>query len=208
MHATPDSFRFESEPPGRLPPAPGSCVHRSASLPKLLCGRSGPAILASTFIDFRMVCFSLAGVLTVNSGHTTLLSIAVCRCRPAASSVCMLPLSLQVRQYSPVMPGLLSVHSLLRASLSPELRRLSSITRFPPTDFQPHGSQCSHRPMTCLASSSAVCSGLHTPLLTSHSSATWPPTILCQESHPTRRCSGTLQVALYRYPVYRAFQLA
>jgi len=85
------------------------------------------------FTGFRVVCFSLTGVLTVNPGLTTLLSITLRRCRPAASSVWMLPLSLQAGQYSPVLPGLLSS--------APELVRLSSIARFPSSDFQPHGSQ-------------------------------------------------------------------
>jgi hypothetical protein len=186
-------------------------------LPKPLCGRSGPATLASIFTDFRVVCFPLAGVLNVNvsrgrpldhplmgrhyfnAGLTTLLSIALRRCRPTASSVWMLPLSLQVGQYSPVSPGLLSMHPLLRASLSPELCRLSSITRFPPTDFQPRGSQGPHRPGDVSGFVTRRMLGMHTtpvgprgrPLeVLSRNCASWPPTILCQESHPARRFRG------------------
>jgi len=175
----------------------------------LLVGQVRPS-LPRLFTDFRMVCFPLAGVLTVNTGLTTLLSIALRRCRPAASSVWMLPLSLQAGQYSPVLPGLLSS--------APELVRLSSIARFPSSDFQPHGSQ----DLTGLVDASGsvtrrmlrsayypCCFEGKTPrVLTSRSSASWPPTILCQESHPTRRSSGLLRVASVLWPAYQILRFA
>jgi len=81
-------------------------------------------------------------------GLTTLLSIAQRRCRPAASSVCTLPLSLRVGEHplaaNHPAPGSCSaapLRLLARAfRLSPaDLPRGDS--RFPSAGFQPHGSQ-------------------------------------------------------------------
>jgi len=99
------------------------------------------------FTGFRSVCFPLAGVLTVVVGLTTLFSITVRRCRPAASSVWMLPLLLEAEQYSPTLCRVPvgdapSCEGAFR--LSPV--RLSSISRFPSAVFQPRGVSGPHRP--------------------------------------------------------------
>jgi hypothetical protein len=114
VHVTPASFRLTQSPlvAYHLRQAPTN--HRGASLPRPLYGRPAPAGLSSTFADSHPVCFPLAGVLTVVVGLTTLLSIALRRCRPTASPVRMLPLFLQAEQYSPtsrrvpIMTGVLA----------------------------------------------------------------------------------------------------
>jgi len=63
-----------------------------------LYGRLGWLHFASTFADSRAVVLALRHPL-VDVGHTTLLSFALRRCRPTASSVCTLPLSLWVGKY-------------------------------------------------------------------------------------------------------------
>jgi len=92
-------IQAESEPPGRRPPAPGSYIHRFFPLPvKALWSDE----FSWSFLDFRRFPssrFNLADPSVVDIGLTTLLSIAVSRCRPAASSVCTLPLSLRAGKY-------------------------------------------------------------------------------------------------------------
>jgi len=85
---------------------------------------------------------------TLTEAVTTLLSIAQRRCRPAACSVCTLPLSLRAGEYplaaNQPAPGSYSaapVRLLERAlRLSPaDFPR--GVSRFPSSGFQPHGSQ-------------------------------------------------------------------
>jgi hypothetical protein len=52
-------IQAESEPPGRLPPAPGSYIHRSFPLPVELCGQLGRAGLSAAFAAFRPVALTL-----------------------------------------------------------------------------------------------------------------------------------------------------
>jgi len=101
LHATPDSFRLNQNPLAayRLRQAPVLiAVLRYRS--RFMVGQVRLEF-PRLFTDFRPVCFPLTGVLTVGTGLTTLLSIALRRCRPTASSVWMQPLSLQAGQYSP-----------------------------------------------------------------------------------------------------------
>jgi len=116
-------------------------------LPRPLYGRSVPAELSSTFADFRPVCYPLAGVLTVFVGLTTLLSIALRRCRPTASSVKMLPLFLRAEQDSPTSRR---VPIVCWCSCERHFRLssvgISSISRFPSVDFHPRGFSGPRRP--------------------------------------------------------------
>jgi len=107
----------------------------------------GSARLSTAFAAFRPVAFTLR-FPSVGRGLTTLLSIAQSRCRPTASSVCTLPLSLRVGEYplaaNHPAPGSYSaalVRSLARAfRLSPsDFPR--GVSRFLSSGFQPHGSQ-------------------------------------------------------------------
>jgi hypothetical protein len=71
----PLSVMAVSEPPG-LDQAPGSSFHRSRPLPGLLCGRSGSGCAFPNFRWLRRSPFHPLGILTVDRGSATLLSIA------------------------------------------------------------------------------------------------------------------------------------
>jgi hypothetical protein len=100
------------------------------------------------FHSFPLRRFQPRGSQPLTGAFTTLLSIALRRCRPAASSVCTLPLSLRAGKYplaaNHPAPGSYTAapaRLLARAfHLSPaDLPRGDS--RFPSSGFQPHGSQ-------------------------------------------------------------------
>jgi len=88
MHATPDSFRSSQNPLAayRLHQAPEFiAVLRCRS--RFVVGQVRP-FFPRLFTDSRMVCFPLAGVLTVHSGLTTLLSLCTGVARPHPRSAC------------------------------------------------------------------------------------------------------------------------
>jgi hypothetical protein len=95
----PCRIQATSEPPGRLPPAPGSYIHRPDPLPGELCGQLGRAELSAAFAGSRSVALTLRTHPLLDVGLTTLLSIALSRCRPATCSVCTLPLPLRAGKY-------------------------------------------------------------------------------------------------------------
>ena len=103
LDATPALFRPTQRPLAayRLRQAPTSIG--GPPLLGHLCGRPGPAELSSAFADSRPVIFASRHP-SVDIGHTTLLSFALSRCRPTASSVCTLPLALWVDK-DPLAPG-------------------------------------------------------------------------------------------------------
>jgi len=116
--------RANTEPPGSLPPSPGSFIHRCSPSLEHLYGRAGWAELSSAVADSRSVVFASRRPFD-DEGRTTLLSLAQRRCRPTASSVCTLPLVLRVDKHPLVAtPG---SHACARGgtSLSPEPCRLS-----------------------------------------------------------------------------------
>jgi hypothetical protein len=86
-------IQANTEPPGSLPPSPGSYIHRCCSISRAPLWSTGPTALSSAFADSHTVVFALRHPL-VDVGHATQLSFAQSRCRPTASSVCTLPLSL------------------------------------------------------------------------------------------------------------------
>jgi len=53
-------IQAEPEPPGRLPPAPGSHIRRADPLPGALCVSSGGGVLSSARADSRTSPFCLA----------------------------------------------------------------------------------------------------------------------------------------------------
>jgi len=119
----------------RAPWPPSSCARllhpSSRPVAGMTSDQLGSARLSAAFAVYRPVAFT-SRFPTVAGGLTTLLSIAQRRCRPTASSVCTLPLSLQAGEYplaaNHPAPGSYSAASrpISRTGLSPEPCRLSS----------------------------------------------------------------------------------
>jgi len=125
VDATPALFRPAQSPlvAIRLHQAPLSIG--VPPLPEHLYVRPGWAELSSAFADSRSVVFALRRPFA-DRGLTTLLSIALSRCRPTACSVCTLPLALRVgKDPLAASPGSHCCTRLLGTSLSPEPWRLS-----------------------------------------------------------------------------------
>jgi hypothetical protein len=135
----------------RAPWPPSSCARLPCPSSRPVTGvtfdEPGSASLSAAFAAFRLVGFTSRHP-SQTEALTTLLSIAQRRRRPATSSVCTLPLSLRVEEYplaaNQPAPGSYSAAS---TRLLERTFRLSAIdfprgdSRFPSTDFQPHGSQ-------------------------------------------------------------------
>jgi len=135
----------------RAPWPPSSCARLPYPSSRPVAGvtfdESGSAGLSAAFAAFRPVAFT-SRFPTLTGAFTTLLSIAQRRCRPAACSVCTLPLSLRAGKYplaaNQPAPG---SYSAAPARLLVRALRLSpadfprGVSRFPSTGFQPHGSQ-------------------------------------------------------------------
>jgi len=135
----------------RAPWPPSSCARLPPPSSRPVAGMTfdepGSANLSAAFAASRLVGFTSRHP-TQSEALTTLLSIAQRRRRPATSSVCTLPLSLRVEEYplaaNQPAPG---SYSAAPARLLEQAFRLSAVdfprgdSRFPMTDFQPHGSQ-------------------------------------------------------------------
>jgi len=147
MDATPASFGPTQSPLAAVllrqaPPSVATARYRGDFRP------AGLGEAFRCFHSFPLRRLQPHGSQPVTGAFTTLLSIALRRCRPAAFSVCTLPLSLRAGKYplaaNRPAPGSYSAapaRLLARAfHLSPaDLPRGDS--RFPSTGFQPHGSQ-------------------------------------------------------------------
>jgi len=93
-----------TEPPGCLPPTPGSCNSSRYFVTEVAFGRSSPAEFSDGFHHHSTQSASpLRASEPFVPGLTTLFSITFCRCRPTASSVWMLPLLLEAEQDSPAI---------------------------------------------------------------------------------------------------------
>jgi len=135
----------------RAPWPPSSCARilhpSSRPVAGMTFNELGSARLSTAFAAFRPVAFA-SRFPTLIEAFTTLLSIAQRRCRPAASSVCTLPLSLRVgenplaaNQPAPGSYSAAPVRLLARAFRLSAVDFPRGVSRFPSSDFQPHGSQ-------------------------------------------------------------------
>jgi len=145
-------IRANTEPPGCLPPTPGSYNHRGASLPKPLCGRSGPAGFSTTFADSHPVLLLPRGrpdrcckpydtafdrFAPMSSDHVLGFPIAGMHATPIPRSGTVLP-----NLSSGSCGDSRSFEQAFRLSFV----RLSSTSRFPSANFQPRGISGPSRP--------------------------------------------------------------
>lgn len=93
LHATPDCGTGQSEPPGRLPPAPGPCVIGSPCCHGTFVG-SLRAAVSTTFVAFSAVHLRSRELANTDTSLATLLTIAHAVVTRRRAEVCTLPLSL------------------------------------------------------------------------------------------------------------------